>query len=51
MNNPDTAFPVRAPAQTTRDDTILPFVEKALDLRVFDIPKEATVFARERWQG
>jgi molecular chaperone Hsp33 len=33
MNNPDTAFPVRAPAQTTRDDTILPFVVKALDLR------------------
>jgi hypothetical protein len=30
----------------------LPIIwEKALDLRVFDIPKEATVFARERWQG
>src|ERR1700729_2699707 len=33
MSNPDTANPVRAPAQTTRDDTILPFAVKALDLR------------------
>ncbi len=33
MNNPDTTHSVRAPAQTTRDDTILPFVVKALDLR------------------
>jgi molecular chaperone Hsp33 len=33
MSSPDTANPVRAPAQTTRDDTILPFAVKALDLR------------------
>jgi len=33
MNNPDFAIPVRAPAQTGRDDTILPFAVKALDLR------------------
>ena len=33
MNDPDTASPVRAPAQVTRDDTILPFAVKALDLR------------------
>jgi molecular chaperone Hsp33 len=33
MSNPDVAIPVRAPAQTGRDDTILPFAVKALDLR------------------
>jgi molecular chaperone Hsp33 len=33
MNDPDPASPVRAPAQVTRDDTILPFAVKALDLR------------------
>ncbi len=33
MNNPDFAIPVRAPAQTGLDDTILPFAVKALDLR------------------
>jgi molecular chaperone Hsp33 len=33
MNKPDTAIPVREPAQTTLDDTILPFAVKALDLR------------------
>ena len=33
MNSPDTASPVREPAQVTRDDTILPFAVKALDLR------------------
>jgi molecular chaperone Hsp33 len=33
MNNPDVAIPVREPAQTGLDDTILPFAVKALDLR------------------
>ncbi len=33
MNDPDFAIPVRAPAQTGLDDTILPFAVKALDLR------------------
>jgi molecular chaperone Hsp33 len=33
MNAPETAIPVREPAQTGRDDTILPFAVKALDLR------------------
>ncbi len=33
MNNPDIAIPVREPAQTGSDDTILPFAVKALDLR------------------
>ncbi len=33
MTNPDFAIPVRAPAQTGLDDTILPFAVKALDLR------------------
>jgi molecular chaperone Hsp33 len=33
MTNPDLAIPVRAPAQTSLDDTILPFAVKALDLR------------------
>jgi molecular chaperone Hsp33 len=33
MSNPDVAIPVREPAQTGRDDTILPFAVKALDLR------------------
>ena len=33
MNDPDFAVPVRAPSQTGRDDTILPFAVKALDLR------------------
>ncbi|HEY2532662.1 MAG TPA: Hsp33 family molecular chaperone [Xanthobacteraceae bacterium] len=33
MNNPDLAIPVRAPAHTGADDTILPFAVKALDLR------------------
>src|SRR5271170_5525547 len=33
MNNPDFAIPVREPAQTGRDDTILPFAVGALDLR------------------
>jgi len=33
MSNPDTAIPVRAPAQIGLDDTILPFEVKALDLR------------------
>jgi molecular chaperone Hsp33 len=33
MNNPDFAIPVREPAQTGLDDTILPFAVKALDLR------------------
>src|SRR5580704_3352642 len=33
MNKPETAIPVREPAQTTLDDTILPFAVKALDLR------------------
>src|SRR5580692_6898420 len=33
MTNPDFAIPVRAPAQTGLDDTILPFAVKTLDLR------------------
>src|SRR6204780_286376 len=33
MNSPETAIPVREPSQTGRDDTILPFAVKALDLR------------------
>jgi molecular chaperone Hsp33 len=33
MNKPETDIPVREPAQTTLDDTILPFAVKALDLR------------------
>src|SRR5579863_3444242 len=33
MTDPDFAVPVRAPAQTGLDDTILPFAVKALDLR------------------
>ena len=33
MNNPTIAIPVRAPAQTALDDTILPFEVEALDLR------------------
>ena len=33
MNNPNLAIPVRAPAQTGLDDTILPFEVSALDLR------------------
>jgi molecular chaperone Hsp33 len=33
MTNPDLAIPVREPAQTGLDDTILPFAVKALDLR------------------
>jgi len=33
MNNPGIAIPVRAPAQTGLDDTILPFQVEALDLR------------------
>jgi molecular chaperone Hsp33 len=33
MNHPDFAIPVREPAQTGLDDTIMPFAVKALDLR------------------
>ena len=33
MNNPTIGIPVRAPAQTGLDDTILPFEVEALDLR------------------
>jgi molecular chaperone Hsp33 len=33
MSNPEVAIPVRTPAQAGRDDTILPFAVKALDLR------------------
>jgi molecular chaperone Hsp33 len=33
MTQPDLAIPVREPAQTGLDDTILPFAVKALDLR------------------
>ena len=33
MNKPDSAIPVREPAQTALDDTILPFAVKSLDLR------------------
>src|ERR1700760_1196558 len=33
MNNPHADIPVRAPAQTSVDDTILPFEVSALDLR------------------
>jgi molecular chaperone Hsp33 len=33
MNNPNVSIPVRAPAQTGLDDTILPFEVDALDLR------------------
>src|SRR5215813_2250789 len=33
MNNPDLSIPVRQPAATSLDDTILPFAVKALDLR------------------
>src|SRR5271167_4184893 len=33
MNNPDVDIPVRAPAKTGLDDTILPFEVGALDLR------------------
>jgi molecular chaperone Hsp33 len=33
MTNPDVAIPVRAPASTSEDDTILPFEVPALDLR------------------
>jgi molecular chaperone Hsp33 len=33
MNNPELSIPVRQPAATSLDDTILPFAVKALDLR------------------
>src|SRR5262245_25392543 len=33
MANPHTDIPVRAPAATTADDTVLPFEVAALDLR------------------
>src|SRR3984893_18675495 len=33
MNSPDLAIPVREPAQTGLDDTILPFAVETLDLR------------------
>src|SRR5215469_14950213 len=33
MNNPDLGIPVREPAATSLDDTILPFAVKTLDLR------------------
>ena len=33
MTSPDVDIPVREPAQTGSDDTILPFAVKALDLR------------------
>jgi molecular chaperone Hsp33 len=33
MTDPESDIPVREPAQTTRDDTVLPFAVKALDLR------------------
>ena len=33
MNNPEFSIPVREPARTGLDDTILPFAVKALDLR------------------
>jgi molecular chaperone Hsp33 len=33
MTNPDVAIPIRAPATTSEDDTILPFEVAALDLR------------------
>jgi molecular chaperone Hsp33 len=33
MSNPDIAIPSRAPAETSADDTILPFEVSALDLR------------------
>jgi len=33
MNNPDLRIPVREPAATSLDDTILPFAVKTLDLR------------------
>lgn len=33
MTNPDIAIPVRAPAATSEDDTVLPFEVPALDLR------------------
>src|SRR6202030_3304794 len=33
MNSPDLSIPVRQPAATSLDDTILPFAVKALDLR------------------
>jgi molecular chaperone Hsp33 len=33
MNNPDLSIPVREPAATSLDDTILPFAVKSLDLR------------------
>jgi len=33
MSNPDFAIPTREPEQSGRDDTILPFAVKALDLR------------------
>jgi molecular chaperone Hsp33 len=33
MSDPDFAIPVRQPAETSLDDTILPFAVKALDLR------------------
>src|ERR1700691_2488099 len=33
MTNPDFAIPVREPAETGLDDTILPFAVKALDVR------------------
>ena len=33
MNGPNVAIPVREPAQTGLDDTILPFAVKTLDLR------------------
>ena len=33
MNQPNVAIPVREPAQTGLDDTILPFEVKTLDLR------------------
>ena len=33
MTHPETDIPVREPDQTSRDDTVLPFAVKALDLR------------------
>ena len=33
MSEPDTGIPVREPAATSVDDTILPFAIEALDLR------------------
>ena len=42
MTQPHTEIPVRAPAQTTADDTVQPFEVSALDLRGRVVPVSYT---------